>query len=106
MNPSEVKKALSKKMRDSIYYVEMNMRNEFEELWLQQKIDSLLIEGAKIKPNDFMDYGIMREAYYNRKVRTLLTFDKAMIRTMKRINDSESFRNSVEKINSFRLDAK
>ena len=102
---SELKKMLSKKMRDSIYYVEMDMQNEFEELWLQQKIDSLLVEGAKIKPNDFMDYGIMKEAYYNKKIRALLTFDKPVIRTMKKIKESESFRNSVEIIDSFKVDA-
>lgn len=102
---SEVKKTLSKMVKDSIYYVKMDMQNEFEEIWLQQKIDSLLIEGAKIKPNDFMDYGILREAYYEKRVRALLTFDKAMIRTMEKIKNSEVFKDSVKIINEFKLKA-
>lgn len=102
---SLAKKAFSKMIRDSIYYVNKDLRNSFEEVWLQRELESLLLNGGKIDKNDFMDYGVMREAYYCKSVRTLLTFDDKIIKIMGAVKDSDLFQNSVKTINSFKTEA-
>ena len=97
-----LKDALFQMARDSIYYLNEDMHNSFEEYWLRRKLESLLLDCGKIDKNDFMDYGIMQEAYYCKSVRFLLTFDDKIIKIMSAVSDSEMFQNSVKTIDSFK----
>ena len=99
---SIVKNALFEMAKESICYPNKNMQNSFEEFWLQRKLESLLMKCGKINKNDFMDYGVMQEAYYWKRVRMLLTFDDDIIHIMDKIKDSEMFQNSVKTIKSFK----
>lgn len=96
------KDSLFQMARDSIYFLNEDMHNSFEEYWLQRKLESLLLDCGKIDKNDFMDYGIMQEAYYCKSVRYLLTFDDKIIKIMSAVSNSEMFQNSVQTINSFK----
>ena len=99
---SRVKNYLKNKIVDSIYFVDPNMKNEFEEVFLTRLINSLMVESAKMKPNDFIDYEILREFYYNEDNIVLVTFDKNMKNIMTQAAGIKKFSDSIQLINSFK----
>lgn len=88
---SKIKEYLKSQIINSIYFKNKNMENEFEKKWLIRNINSLLVESAKIKPNDFIDYEILRELYYSNELDAIITFDKPMINIMKDVPSFEKF---------------
>lgn len=99
---SRVKNYLKNKIVDSIYFVDPNMKNEFEEVFLTRLINSLMVESAKMKPNDFIDYEILRDFYYNEDNIVLVTFDKNMKNIMTQAAGIKKFSDSIQLINSFK----
>ncbi len=99
---SRVKNYLKNKIVDSIYFVDPNMKNEFEEVFLTRLINSLMVESAKMKPNDFIDYEILREFYYNEDNIVLVTFDKNMKNIMTQAAGIKKFSDSIQLINSLK----
>ena len=97
-----VKNYLRNKIVDSIYFVDPNMKNEFEEVFLTRLINSLMVESAKMKPNDFIDYEILREFFYNEENVILVTFDKNMKNIMTQVAGIKKFNDSIQLINSFK----
>ena len=96
-----IEEYLLSKIKESIYFVDPNMKNEFEEYWLEKTIKSLYIKTAKIKPNNFLDYEIIRMLYYNKTYDVLLTFDQDMLKILKNIKSCEKFKQSFDLIKSF-----
>lgn len=97
----EVEQYLLFKICQSIHFVDKNMKNEFEEYWLKKTLNSLMIKSAKIKPNSFMDYEIIREFYYGNDYDLLITFDDDMRKILKNVKTCGKFQNSLNLINSF-----
>lgn len=102
LKPSQVKNQLIKRILDSIYYPNPSLKNEFEEVWLKRNITSLCVESAKIKPNDFIDYEILRELYYFQDIDILITFDNKMQNIMKGIKGNSKFVDSIKLIESLK----
>lgn len=103
LKPSEVNDFLLNRIIESVYFVDENMKNEFEEAWLKRNLSSLFIKSSKLKPNDFLDYEILRELFYYIDVDLLITFDGKMIKIMDDIKNNEKFKNSIELIKSFEI---
>lgn len=97
----DVENYLLLKICQSIHFVDKNMKNEFEEYWLKKTLNSLMIKSAKIKPNSFMDYEIIREFYYGNDYDLLITFDDDMRKILKNVKTCDKFQNSLNLINSF-----
>ncbi len=55
-----------------------------------------------MKPNDFIDYEILREFYYNEDNIVLVTFDKNMKNIMTQAAGIKKFSDSIQLINSFK----
>lgn len=97
----DVENYLLLKICESIYFVDENMKNEFEEYWLKKMLKSLMIKSAKIKPNSFLDYEIIREFYYGNEYEFLITFDTDMKKILKNVKSCIKFQNSLDLIDSF-----
>lgn len=97
----EMEQYLLFKICQSIHFVDKNMKNEFEEYWLKKTLNSLMIKSAKIKPNSFMDYEIIREFYYGNDYDLLITFDDDMRKILKNVKSCIKFQNSLDLIDSF-----
>mgnify|MGYP001625296471 FL=1 len=96
-----VKDYLNKKIIESIYFVDPSMKNEFEVIWLTRLINSLMVESAKMKPNDFIDYEILREFYYNEENNLLISFDNNIKTILVQAKSIDKFSKSINLINSF-----
>lgn len=103
LKPGKVKTYFINKVMSSIYFVDINMRNEFEEVWLKRIIEPLFGESSKIKPNDFLDYEILRELYYYDNINYLITFDDKMRSILSRVKGNKKFIESENLIKSFEL---
>lgn len=97
----DIEEYLLSKIKDSIYFVDSNMKNDFEEYWLERTIKSLYIKTAKIKPNNFLDYEIIRALYYNDDYDNLITFDNDMQTILKNISSCKKFEQSINLIKTF-----
>lgn len=97
----DIEEYLLSKIKDSIYFVDLNMKNDFEEYWLERTIKSLYIKTAKIKPNNFLDYEIIRALYYNDDYDILITFDNDMQTILKNISSCKKFEQSINLIKTF-----
>lgn len=97
----DIEEYLLSKIKDSIYFVDSNMKNDFEEYWLERTIKSLYIKTAKIKPNNFLDYEIIRALYYNDDYDNLITFDNDMQTILKNISLCKKFEQSINLIKTF-----
>ncbi|MCI6573284.1 MAG: hypothetical protein MSA34_02885 [Firmicutes bacterium] len=97
----DVENYLLLKICESIYFVDENMKNEFEEYWLKKMLKSLMIKSAKIKPNSFLDYEIIREFYYGNEYEFIITFDTDMKKILKNVKSCIKFQNSLDLIDSF-----
>lgn len=102
IKPSQAKKILKAKILNSIYFVDSETINEFEAVWLERNIDSILVESAKMKPNDFIDYEILRELYYRDENEFLVTFDGKMKTILGCVKSLDKFRDSLNLIQSFK----
>jgi len=98
----DVENYLKCKLIESVYLVDENMRNEFEEKWLERNIQSLFIKSANIKPNDFIDYEILKELYYNDEYSKIITFDNKMYKIMLEVNSCSKFIESIKLIDSLK----
>ena len=97
-----VKKYLSNKIMNSIYFVDPSMRNEFEFVWTTILVNSLMVESAKVKPNDFIDYEILRTLYYDTKYTILISFDTKVQKILKGVSSCDKFQNSIEVLKSLK----
>ncbi len=97
----DIEEYLLSKIKDSIYFVDSNMKNDFEEYWLERTIKSLYIKTAKIKPNNFLDYEIIRALYYDDDYDNLITFDNDMQTILKNMSSCKKFKQSINLIKTF-----
>src|SRR5699024_6919108 len=125
----DIEEYLLSKIKDSIYFVDSNMKNDFEEYWLERTIKSLYIKTAKIKPNNFLYYEIIRAIYndnnydnlkttkikcnkilkyeiisaiyYEDDDDNLITFDNDMQTILKNMSSYKKFKQSINLIKTF-----